>query len=84
MDQQQRSEQATAQAVEVAQDRTRRLHNARIAKMEAEARAAVFTDHPNAEVLLNGRCVGHPENGGAAGTVLVIDWHDPDGCAHIR
>lgn len=36
-----------------------------------------------AEALLNGRCVGHVENGGAAGTVLVMDWHDPAGCEHF-
>lgn len=37
---------------------------------------------PNAEALLNGRCVGRTEYDPKAGTVLVMTWHDPTGCEH--
>lgn len=39
---------------------------------------------PHAEPLLNGRCVGHIELDERYGTVLVMDWHDPDGCEHVQ
>lgn len=38
---------------------------------------------PHAEVLLNGRCVGHLELDDKWGTVLVMSWHDPAGCEHL-
>lgn len=32
---------------------------------------------------VNGRCIGHLEYDRKYGTVLVIDWHDPEGCEHV-
>lgn len=45
------------------------------------ARADALAE-PNAEVLLNGWCVGRTEYDPKVGTVLVMTWHDPAGCEH--
>ena len=43
--------------IEAAQDRVRRIHNERIARMERDVALAL----KGAEPLMNGRCVGHVE-----------------------
>lgn len=52
------------------------------AVVEVEPSRADALARPGAEVLMNGRCVGHLEYDQRYGTCLVMDWH-AESCEHL-